>query len=35
MSTVIDDPRDKQRQLGIARPLIDGAWLDQTFIVPA
>ena len=30
MSTVIDDPRDKQRQLGIARPLIDGAWLDQT-----
>jgi acyl-CoA reductase-like NAD-dependent aldehyde dehydrogenase len=30
MSTVIDDPRAEQRQLGIARPLIDGAWLEQT-----
>jgi aldehyde dehydrogenase (NAD+) len=26
----IADQRTKQRQLGIARPLIDGAWLDQT-----
>jgi aldehyde dehydrogenase (NAD+) len=30
VSTVIDDPRAEQRQLGIALPLIDGTWLDQT-----
>jgi aldehyde dehydrogenase (NAD+) len=30
VSTPGDDPRAALRQLGLARPLIDGAWLDQT-----
>lgn len=30
MSTPGDDPRAASRHLGLVRPLIDGAWLDQT-----
>ena len=30
MSTPRDDPRAASRRLGLVRPLIDGAWLDQT-----